>query len=195
MRKPVRLGTSLGIIVALLASLSATGVIQAAQLVTFDRGQSIVVQSVEKRGGWYYFTLEGGGELGVPVNRVASIENYEPPPVLAAVNAAAAAVAAVAAAPPASPPATAGEPAPAVAGGQQAQEGPPAPPASQPNVAAQGQDDWRYKVKMSGGPKRQAPNAYGAGGAGARNPLSGRRVPPGGQRLIPPPAQQQNPQN
>jgi len=201
MSKPVRLGSYLGIIGALLASLSATGVIQAAQLVTFDRGQSIVVQSVEKRGGWYYFTLEGGGELGVPVSRVASIEDYEPPPVMAAVKAAAAAVAAVAAAPAnppesaAPPPATAGEPAPEVTGEQQAQEGPAAPPASQPNVAAQGQDDWRYKVRMSGGPKRQAPNAYGAGGTGVRNPLSGRRVPPGGQRLIPPPAQQQNPQN
>ena len=203
MRKSVRLASSQGIIVALLASLSATGVVQAAQLVTFDRGQSIVVQSVEKRGGWYYFTLEGGGELGVPVSRVAGIENYEPPPVLAAVHAAAAAVAAVAAPAPASPPvstvaqpATPGEPAPAVTGGEQAQEEPAgAPPASQPNVATQGQDDWRYKVRFSGGPKRQTASPYNVGGAGGRNPLSGKRVPPGGQRLIPPPAQQQNPQN
>ena len=34
------------------------------QLVTFVRGQSMVAQSVEKRGTWYFLTLEGGGELG-----------------------------------------------------------------------------------------------------------------------------------
>jgi hypothetical protein len=53
---------------------------RAAHLVTFTRGQSIVVQSFEKRGTWYYFILDGGGEMGVPLSRVTRIEDYEAPP-------------------------------------------------------------------------------------------------------------------
>lgn len=170
----------------LCAVLFAAGGIQAAQLVTFTRGMSIVVQRAEKRGEWYYFILEGGGEMGVPASRVALIEEYDAPP------ASAQSVPRVAAASPAQQPAggamAPGNPAQPVAGGQQA-----TPPATQPNVAAQGNDDWRYKVKMSGGPKRELPNPRGAGAAGARGPLSGKIVPPGAQRR--PPPQQQNPQN
>jgi hypothetical protein len=197
MRKRNRFGLALRLSGVLFAVLSAAGGIQAAQLVTFTGGQSIVVQSAEKRGAWYYFILEGGGELGVPVSRVASIEEYEPPPV-SVVAAAAPTIPAVAAVSPAQQPAgqpmVPGNPAQPVAGGQQAEPG-STPPATQPNVAAQGEDDWRYKVRMSGGPKREAPNLYGPGTAGARGPLSGRKVPPGAQRRYPPPSQQQNPQN
>ena len=59
---------------AVTAAMIAVGALQAEQLVTFIRGQSIVVQSTEMRSGWYYFTLEGGGEIGVPVMQVASVE-------------------------------------------------------------------------------------------------------------------------
>jgi len=174
----------------LCAVLFAAGGIQAAQLVTFTRGMSIVVQRAEKRGEWYYFILEGGGEMGVPASRVALIEEYDAPPA----SAAAQSVPRVAAASPAQQPAggamAPGNPAQPVAGGQQA-----TPPATQPNVAAQGNDDWRYKVRMSGGPKRELPNPRGAGAAGARGPLPGKKASPGGQRLLPPQPQQQNPQN
>ena len=203
MRKTRQSRLGLRLLAALAAILSAAGGVQAAQLVTFTRGQSIVVQSAEKRGAWYYFILEGGGELGVPTSRVASIVDYEPPPV--SVAPAASAVPSVSpavhqAAPQqsASQQPIPGNPAPPVAANQQAEPG-SAPPASQPNVAAQGDDEWRYKVRMGAGPTRQAPNLYGTGGAGAA--LSGRRVPPGGQRRVPPASQQQqqqqqqNPQN
>ena len=36
----------------------------AGQLVTFSRGHSLVVQSAERRGDWYYLTLDGGGQIG-----------------------------------------------------------------------------------------------------------------------------------
>jgi len=191
MKKRNRFGLALRLSGVLCAVLSAADGIQAAQLVTFTRGQSIVVQSAEKRGAWYYFILEGGGEMGVPVGRVALIEEYEPPPA-SAVAAAAPSVPRVAAVSPAQqtagPAMVPGNPAQPVAGGQQASAS-----ATQPNVAAQGNDDWRYKVKMSGGPKRELPSFYGAGAAGARGPLSGKRVPPGAQRQAP--SKQQNPKN
>jgi hypothetical protein len=155
--------------------------------VTFARGQSIVVQSVEKRGAWYYFILEGGGELGVPVNRVATIEDYEPPPVSAV--AAAPVAPAVPAVSPEPQQTAAGNPAVPAAGGQQAGPG-STPPAPQPNVVEQGEDDWRYKIR--GGPKRLAPNLYGSGGAGA-SVLPGKKVPPGGQRPNPAQSGQQTP--
>ena len=191
MKKRNQFGLALRLSGLLFAVLSAADGIQAVQLVTFTRGQSIVVQSAEKRGAWYYFVLEGGGEMGVPVNRVALIEEYEPPPASAA-RAAAPSVPNVAAVSPAQQPAgpamASGNPAQPVAGGQQAEPG-SAPPATQPNVAAQGGDDWRYKARMSGGPKREM------GTAGARGALPGRKSPRGAQRQYPPPSQQQNPQN
>jgi hypothetical protein len=195
MKKSLRIGR-IGAGISLLAAVMAVaGAAGAAQLVTFTRGQAIVVQGVEKRGVWYYFTLDHGGQMGVPVNRVASIEEYEAPAGAPATPA----PEAVAATPPAPNPGVApatnpeGAPAPA--------EPPPADMASRPdpasaagtNVAAPGTEDWRYKVRMSGGPKRKevgmSPN--GPGGPGMRGPMGGR-IPPG-QRRFPP--QPPNPQN
>ena len=64
----------------ILVGSGAASPAQAAHLVTFTRGQSIVVQSFEKRGAWYYFILDGGGEMGVQANQVVRIEEYEAPP-------------------------------------------------------------------------------------------------------------------
>jgi hypothetical protein len=63
-----------------LFAAAAVSPAQAAHLVTFTRGQSIVAQKVEKRGAWYYFTLDGGGEMGVLASQVTRIEDYEAPP-------------------------------------------------------------------------------------------------------------------
>ncbi len=193
-KKRSRFGLALRLSVALGAVLSAADGIQAAQLVTFTHGHSIVVQSAEKRGTWYYFVLEGGGEMGVPASRVALVEAYEPAPAPRAAAAAPSIPRVAAAAPPpqqpAGPATAPGNVAGPVAEGQQA-----APPATQPNVAARGSDDWRYKVHMSGGPKRELPGARGMGAAGGRGQMPGKKVPPGGQRFLPNQSQQQNPRN
>jgi hypothetical protein len=193
MNKPLRIGRIGGGISILAALLAVAGAAGAAQLVTFTRGQAIVVQGVERRGAWYYFTLDHGGEMGVPVNRVARIEEYEAPPGAPAVPE----PAAVASAPPAASPGVV--PATTPQGAAGATEAPPADAASRPdpaaaagtNVAAPGAEDWRYKVRMSGGPMRKevgmAPN--GPGGPGGRGPMGGRM----GQRRFPP--QPPNPQN
>jgi len=190
MKKPLRIGRIGGGISILAAAVVAVGAAGAAQLVTFTRGQAIVVQGVEKRGVWYYFTLDHGGEMGVPANRVASIEEYEAPP-----GAPAAATTAPPAANPGVVPATTPEGAPAAAEAlpSDAANRPDPASATGTNVAAPGTEDWRYKVKMSGGPRRKeggmSPN--GPGGPGGRGPMGGRMPP--GQRRFPP--QPPNPQN
>jgi translation initiation factor IF-2 len=176
----------------------AAGTLQAAQLVTFTRGQSIVVQSSEKKGAWYYFQLEGGGEIGVPASRVASVEEYEAPPPAPAGGAVPGPVAAP------NPPAASapGQPAPQAQSGSpgspmaQAAPGQQADPGKQPdsrlNTASPGQDDWRYKVRMSGGPRLQQ-NPYSVAGQAGRVPFGVQRPGMGQQRRVPP--GQQNPQN
>ena len=67
-------------VAGILLGLLAVSSVQAAQLVTFQGGQAIVVQRVEESEGWYFLYLEGGGEVGVPIDRVAYIEEYEAPP-------------------------------------------------------------------------------------------------------------------
>ena len=154
----------------------------AAQLVTFTRGQAIVVQSVEKRGSWYYFILDGGGEMGVPASRVARIEDYEIPPQSAA------ALAAPPAAPTSSVPNSPQAPVPMVApgGGEAEIQGslstapPQVPPSSGDpagNVVTQGDDDWRYRVRMGGGPRMQS-----VGGGIRKAAGMGRPMGPGGMQ-------------
>ena len=156
---------------ALLLGISAAASqAQAAHLVTFTRGQSIVAQSVEKRGTWYYFVLEGGGEMGVLASQVARIEDYEAPPPSAMASAPSQPV-------PSPVPATAPQGSPVDNSGGLAYDGsaPGAEPqaaAVQPagestaNVMSRG-NDWRFRARMSGGPSIQQ------GGAG------GMRKPPG----------------
>src|SRR5512145_2100188 len=133
----------------------------AAQLVTFTRGHSIVVQAAEKRGNWYYFTLEGGGEMGVPVKQVARMEEYDLPLAPAAPQAPGSPesprVTAVPNPPPSAPAAPAameGNP-----GSQPPQDGNAVDPsdAEQPQpldaagaVVTNG-EDWRSRVKMGVG--------------------------------------------
>lgn len=195
MKKPWRIGRIGGGISILAAAIVVAGAAGAAQLVTFTRGQAIVVQGVEKRGVWYYFTLDNGGQIGIPVNRVARIEEYEAPPGAPAVPAPAAVAAAPVAPNPGVAPAMTPQGAPIAGEAQSAEAAIQPDPASAAgtNVASPGTEDWRYKVKMSGGPQRKevgmSPN--GPGGPGARGPMGGRRPP--GQRRFPP--QPPNPQN
>jgi hypothetical protein len=179
--------------------LLASTALQAAQLVTFTRGQSIVVQSSQKRGEWYYFTLEGGGEIGVPAARVASVEEYESLPAPAA-PAAALPPAAVSATGSGAPLAAASKPQ-----GDVSVQPPPVAQAAAPgknpgapatNSMAPGQDDWRYKVRMGGGPRMgmQGSTPYGLANPGGRVPFGAPRQPPPGQQQRPP-QPPQNPQN
>lgn len=152
---------AMGFLTALLVSAPA---IQAANLVTFTRGQSIVVQSYEKRGSWYYFILDGGGEMGVPAGHVTRIEEYEAPPAPA-----------VSPDPtPASPvamqtssPAPAGGSPSAPMGTNNAQPSAQNPAVATPNgqdpsnVMAPGYNDARFRARMSGGPAMIQPGAGG----------------------------------
>jgi len=197
MGKQIRFGRMVRLAAVMVGLSLVAGAAQAAQLVTFMRGQSIVVQSVEMRGGWYYFILEGGGEVGVPVKQVVSIEEYEaPPPSLG--SAAASSPVAPPAAAPTSPQAAAQAVLPQPdSGGSASRLAEPGtePPPSQPNTAVQGDEDWRYKVRMSGGPRKGMQNSYGAAGPGAMG--GGGRLPVGAVKpgtLRPYPPQQQNPQ-
>ncbi|HEU5179685.1 MAG TPA: hypothetical protein VFW45_02770 [Candidatus Polarisedimenticolia bacterium] len=189
---------------AIVASAFALGLAanaSAAQLVTFTRGHSIVVQTVEKRGNWYYFTLDGGGEMGVPVKQVASLEEYDLPPAAAAPDAAAQQPPRVTAVP--NPPPSAPDAAPAPAalqsnpGDAPAQQDPNAVdptaggqhPGDVGNAAPNGSEDWRSKVKMNVGGRSQqlAPGrrqGAGMGGYGAVNPFSRKNKPP--QQPVPP---------
>ena len=201
MKHPLRFGRATRLALAIMVMMLAGTVAGAAQLVTFTRGQSIVVQSSEYRGGWYYFTLEGGGQVGVPADRVAKIEDYEAAPASppAAAPAAAAAPQPAQAVP--APAVTSNSPAAAPQAAQPV-AGPVHQPPSQPNVAAQGNDDWSYKARMSGGPRQLTANPYGMAGAkaapgGGRFPAGALR-PGGTGRVVPfPPPQpeQQTPTN
>lgn len=184
------------------ALLLSTTTADAAQLVTFYRGQAIVVQSVEKRGAWYYFVLEGGGEVGVPVSRVARIEEYEAPPGAPTANPQ---PANVASAPP--------SPSPAVPQGvtQQPALGYPSPgpvsatvptqngfpsPQPQPNLAGPESEDWRSRVRQQGALRKVEGRPSGPGaaaGQAGRTPFG--RQPGGGPLPLRRPPQQQNPPN
>ncbi len=176
----------------------------AAQLVTFTRGHSIVVQTAEKRGNWYYFTLEGGGEMGVPVKQVASLEEYDLPPAAAAPDTPAAQQPPRVTAVPNPPPTAPDVPAALQSnpGDAPPQDGsavnPPA--AGQPQAdaggapAPNGAEDWRSRVKMNVGGRSQqlsgrrpggGMGGYGANGqAAAVNPFNRRNKPP--QPPVPP---------
>ena len=176
----------------------------AAQLVTFTRGHSIVVQSAEKRANWYYFTLDGGGEIGVPASRVARIEDYEaPPPSAGALQA------------------SAPQPySPNISQSTNPSQGPggvgtdlngsaanvplqvPSADAAA-NVVSHGDEDWRYKVRMSGGPKLQTSGGGIRKPAGMGRPMGAGGLMPGGnpnqnpyarRPPIPPNPPQGNPQ-
>jgi len=181
--------------------LGAQNLIQAAHLVTFTKGQAIVVQSAEKRGNWYYFVLDGGGEMGVPVNRVSRIEDYEAPPSPVAPSAAPVAgggqpPSVVPSSQPSPDPATTAQaPAAMAPADPQAQNGTSQPEAA--NVMSRG-EDWRYRVKMSGGPRpqlqqdnpggiRRMPGARGGPGR-----IQGYLGQPGGRRPPGAASQQQN---
>jgi hypothetical protein len=154
----------------------------AAHLVTFTRGQAIVVQSFEKRGTWYYFILDGGGEMGVQANQVVRIEEYEVPPPSALPPAPAPAMPAPApevvqsGVNPGGP--ESGSAAPAVAPDPQQDE-------SAANVMSRG-NDQRFRAARSGGPSMQPgvggtrkPPGMGAGaGVGRINPYNRRTQPP-----------------
>ena len=137
---------------------------QASHLVTFTRGSSIVVQNVEKRGSWYYFILDGGGEMGVLINQVAHIEDYEAPPPSALVAAAGQSMPAPS--PSVSPQVASA--APETGAGDPGSVAPspgsvaPADNAAA-NVMSRG-NDWRFRARMSGGPSMQQ------GGGGLRKP-------------------------
>ena len=174
-------------LVFILVGFGAAAPAQAAHLVTFTRGQAIVVQSYEKRGTWYYFVLDGGGEMGVLAHQVARIEEYEapPPPALAAAPAPSMPTPAPGTAPQVSPGANPGGPEPGtgVAPPVDPQAGAVAPQGdSTANVMTRG-NDWRFRAKQSGGPSIQM------GGGGMRKPpgmgagvgvgrIGNRRTPP-----------------
>jgi hypothetical protein len=174
----------------------------AAQLVTFTRGHSIVVQAAEKRGNWYYLTLEGGGEMGVPVKQVAKMEEYDLPIAPAAPEAAAQ---------PAPQRATIPEPPPAAVAPRgdsseapspdgnvvDANGMPQAPPAEgvEGVVDPNGADDWRSRVKMNVGANKSQPGGgrkpiggWGAGRPPGANPFN--RRPPNQQPQQPASPQQ-----
>jgi hypothetical protein len=184
------------LLLSLLLAVGPGSLAHAAHLVTFTRGQSIVVQSYEKRGSWYYFVLDGGGEVGVPIARVTRIEDYEAPPETAPAPGVAAVL---------TPPATPAG-APGAAGANEAPASGSAPqanaanPAASPgaNVLSHG-NDWRFGAKMSGGPTLQPlgggirkPPGMG-GGMGAQGRGAGM-IGSTGQfnRPQPPPANQPN---
>jgi hypothetical protein len=150
-------------LVFLWMASGAASPVQAAHLVTFTRGQSIVVQSFEKRGVWYYFILDGGGEMGVQVNQVVQIEDYEAPPPSAIAPAAAPAMPP----PPSAPPQVssgAPEPGPGAPGTAAPPSGAaPSADNAAANVMSRG-NDWRFRARMSGGPSIQQ------GGGGLRKP-------------------------
>ena len=140
----------------------------AAQLVTFTRGHSIVVQAAEKRGNWYYFTLEGGGEMGVPVKQVARMEEYDLPLAPAAPQSPGAPEAPRVTAVPNPPPS-----APATPGAtpQDANAVDPSARGQAPTADAAGAvvpdgEDWRSRVKMG----------VGGGGAGRSQQFGTRKV-------------------
>jgi hypothetical protein len=181
--------------VLLTAVLLAAGSLHAEQLVTFSRGQSIVVQSSEMRDGWYFFVLEGGGELGVPIGQVATVEDYEAP--AAPANVAPVTAAATPAYPGGGQPAAAQSPVggnPATLPGQAAMPG--ANPGSQPANPMAAGEDWRYKLRMNGGarPGMQTPRGIANQNPGGMVSFGAQRPGlPGPQRRVPPP--QKNPQN
>lgn len=165
----------------------------AGQLVTFTRGQSLVVQSAEKRGDWYYLTLDGGGQIGVPAARVLKVEEYEaPPPAPAPVRPPTYPVPSAAQAPPpAAPQGGAGMPIPAVS-----QPGSVATDASDPLAAErraveEGPQDWRSPIDRREGPRPRAMGGFSVrkpGGGGGRPPMVGQ----GGFRRPPRPPQDPN---
>lgn len=178
-RKPVFPVLGVWMVVGILAPAAV-----ADQLVNFKEGRSLVVKSSEKRGEWYHLVLEGGGELGVPVNRVASIEEYEPPPPGVARSNTANQVTASAPAP--APPATQNSaPSPAArnlaqdseAGGVDMTENSAAPPPS-PNGGLPGGPasvgDWRTKTRSES--IREAAQGVGATGRGRPARGAGRRL-------------------
>lgn len=184
------------LLLSLVLAVGPASLAHAAHLVTFTRGQSIVVQSYEKRGNWYYFVLDGGGEVGVPIGRVTRIEDYEAPPETAVAPGAAAALT-----PPATPAGTSG-----AAGVNAAPSSGSAPLANAPNSAASPGtnvvghgNDWRFGAKMSGGPSIQPlgggirkPPGMG-GGMGAQGRGQGMMGPAGQfNRQQAPPANQPN---
>lgn len=185
--------------------LGSLSYLHAEHLVTFQRGQSIVVQSAEKRGNWYYFVLEGGGEMGVPAQRVARIEEYEAPPA-PAVAPGTAPMAAAPASPVPSPGQPSGDPASAAQAAPQANAALTATPNdgnqnpdSRANTMSRG-DDWRYRTKMPGGPRllQEGPGGIRGMGqgnrpGGARGGYLGQPGVQGGRR--PPYYQQQQQQN
>ncbi len=184
------------------ALLLSTMAADAAQLVTFYRGQAIVVQSVQKRGSWYYFVLEGGGEVGVPVSRVARIEEYEAPPGVPTANQQ---PANVASAPP--------SPSPEVPQGltQQPALGYPSPgpvsataptqggfqsPQQQPNLAGEDIEAWRSRARQAGPLRKVDGRSSGPGAAaGQLGRVPFGRQPGGGPLPLRRPPQQQNPPN
>jgi len=192
----------------LLVTFASPSYVHAENLVTFTRGQSIVVLSAEKRGNWYYFVLEGGGEMGVPASRVAHIEEYEAPPAPAV----APGTDPTAAAPPAPAPSS-GQPSVAPASAAQAAPSPNVAPAANPDDANQNPDsrantmapgdDWRYRTKMSGGPRPlddgrrmgQGNRPGNARGGYGQQGAQGSRRPPFYQQLMQQQQQQQQQQN
>jgi hypothetical protein len=160
---------------------------RAAKLVTFERGQAMVVQGAERRGSWYYFSLEGGGEFGVPVNRVSRIEDYEAPP--ASVPAAPANQ--MVSAPGAGvPPGSVAVPLPG-AGGNPVAGGQPAGAGAHPGPEIPTDPQaWRERVSMPGGPRIQQGREQMQFTPGSRRPvLPGRgrgpyqALTPGGVRV------------
>ena len=174
----------------------------AGQLVTFSRGHSLVVQSAERRGDWYYLTLDGGGQIGVPAARVLRVEEYEaPPPPPAPVLAPPTypVPGAAQATPPVGAPGGAGIPIPATT-----QPGPVAandsdPLAAERRAVEEAPQDWRSPIDRRNGPQLRPMGGFsvmkpGAAGEGGRPPLGGQggfRRPPGSGYPRPP----QNPNN
>ncbi|MCI0567495.1 MAG: hypothetical protein L0Z52_04775 [Acidobacteria bacterium] len=173
----------------ILVASGAASLAQAAHLVTFTRGQSIVVQSIEKRGAWYYFILDGGGEMGVLASQVARIEEYEAPPPPALASAPQQSL-------PAQVPGPETQASPGVnpagpesgSAGANPQAGAVAP-ADDPagNMMSRGGNDARFRAARSGGPSMQQgggmrkPPGMGAGvGVGRIGPPNqyNRRTPP-----------------
>jgi len=160
-----------------LAALATIGIFSttaapAVQLVTFVKGQAIVVQSAEKRGAWYYLVLEGNGEIGVPANRIARIEEYEAPPPSTTPQPPAP-VPNGASANPVNPSVQPGSPPGVTPPGAVEQGTPPPPPNT--NVGAPGSDAWRNRQGMMGGP--QAGGRRMGRGGGGMQPAFGRQGP------------------
>jgi len=184
-RRMQLLAPAIGLIVGLSAFARPA---VAGQLVTFTRGQALVVQSAERRGEWYYLTLDGGGQIGVPAARVLRVEEYEappPPPAPVLPPPTYPVPAAAQVTPPVAVQGAAGLPNPASTQPGSVAADAPDPLAAERRAVEEAPQDWRSPIDRRNGPQQRPMGGFsvfkpGATGGG-RSPFVG----PGGFRRPP----------